>query len=538
MQLSSLIKRGQNRLSRTFVRWENNRLIRNLAEQIRENQPPAEEHQPVVMFNASTRLSGVSLNAAYAMLTGWSLRLKGIPVVHFACRRGMTRCVLGTNQRDLSARPPCEACIQQSRSLYHGADVRYFDYRPDAKLVETISNLTLNDLVAFEYEGVPAGGLTLPSLRWILRRHHLIDDEATRMLLREFIVSAVHITRQFGALLDEVKPSVVVVFNGMFYPEAAARWSAQQRGLRVITHEVGLMPFTGYFTPGQATAYPIDIPTGFEMSTEQNRRLDDYLVKRFEGNFTMAGVRFWPEMKALNPGFWEMVKGYRQIVPVFTNVVFDTSQSHANVLFPHMFAWLDQVLEIIRAHPDTFFVIRAHPDEVRVGKASQESVADWVRDNRVSELPNVLFVDAGEPFSSYELILQSKFVMVYNSTIGLEASILVRPVLCGGKARFTQIPTVFFPDSTEGYRRKAEEFLAAQKVEQPEEFKVNARRFLDYQLFKTSLPFGEFLSEDPFWKGYVMLKQFDWRSLLPDNSPTMRTIHQGLLENGNFLLEE
>ena len=65
---------------------------------------------------------------------------------------------------------------------------------------------------------------------------------------------------------------------------------------------------------------------------------------------------------------------------MFTNVVYDTSQVHANKIFPHMFAWLETVLELIRSHPETLFVIRAHPDEMRPGtaKQSRESVRDWV----------------------------------------------------------------------------------------------------------------------------------------------------------------
>lgn len=529
----------QKSASRIIARWENNRRIRALADQIKRSQPtPTGGIKPVVLFNASTRLTGLSLNAAYSMLTGWSLQLSGIPVVHFVCQAGMSKCVLGTNQKDPSAKPPCISCVQQSRSVYSGAETRFFEFRSDAQLANAISELNLEDLSVFEYEGIPAGKLTLASLRWILRRHHLPDDETTRTLLREYILSAVNVAREFNRLLDEVNPSCVVVFNGMFYPEATARWVGQQRGVRVITHEVGLMPFTGYFTPGQATAYPIDIPTDFEMSDAQNKRLDAYLVERFEGNFTMAGIRFWPEMKALSPSFWERVKGFKQIVPVFTNVVFDTSQGHANVLFPQMFAWLDQVLEVIRSHPETFFVIRAHPDEVRVGKKSQESVADWIENHKVKDLPNVKFVDADEPFSSYELILQSKFVMVYNSTIGLEASIMGIPVLCGGKARFTQIPTVFFPDSAEDYRQKTEEFLTTRKIDLPVSFKSHARQFLYYQLFKTSLPFEQYISDDRFWKGYVEIKDFDIKNLLPEKSATMRTIHNGILDKGNFLLEE
>ena len=49
--------------------------------------------------------------------------------------------------------------------------------------------------------------------------------------------------------------------------------------------------------------------------------------------------------------------------------------------------------------------------------------------------------------------------MVYNSTIGLEASILGAAVLCAGKARFTQYPTVFFPQTADAVQRRMEEFL-------------------------------------------------------------------------------
>jgi hypothetical protein len=273
------------------------------------------------------------------------------------------------------------------------------------------------------------------------------------------------------------------------------------------------------------------------MTPEQDERLDAYLAERFKGNFSMAGIKFWPEMHALGEDFWRRASEFKQVVPVFTNVVFDTSQGHANVVFPHMFAWLDCVLEMARAHPETFFVIRAHPDEVRPGKESRESVLDWVKRSQVTSLPNVLFVGADELFSSYELIQRSKFVMIYNSTIGLEASILGAPVLSGGKARFTQIPTVFFPKSQLAFRQQAETFLSAERVEAPPEHRQNARRFLFYQLFKSSLPFGDFLEEDNIWRGYVRLKPFEPGALLPARSAAMRAISEGILNGKPFLLD-
>lgn len=312
---------------------------------------------------------------------------------------------------------------------------------------------------------------------------------------------------------------------------------AQQHGIRVITHEVGLRPFSAFFTEGEATAYPIHIPADFTLSPEQEARLDAYLSQRFQGQFTMAGIRFWPEMRGLDETWQQRLRAFRQVVPVFTNVIFDTSQPHANTLFPDMFAWLDAVLDLMRAHPETLFVIRAHPDELRPGKESRETVADWVERRGVKHLPNVVFVGPREYLSSYELIQRAKFVMVYNSSIGLEASIMGAPVLCAGRARYTQYPTVFFPASAEDYLRQAEAFLTADKINVPAEFIREARRFLYYQLFVASLPFEDYLEEDGIWPGFVRLKSFDWQALRPQNSPALRVIVEGITRGSPFVLD-
>jgi hypothetical protein len=124
--------------------------------------------------------------------------------------------------------------------------------------------------------------------------------------------------------------------------------------------------------------------------------------------------------------------------------------------------------------------------------------------------------------------------MVYNSTIGLEASIMGAPVLCAGKARFTQYPTVFFPQTIEDVRSKMKEFLAANVIDVPLEFKRNARNFLYYQLFRTSLPFEEFL-EPSVRTTQTRLKSFELEELA--NSESVKVIKDGILEGRDFLLE-
>jgi hypothetical protein len=126
--------------------------------------------------------------------------------------------------------------------------------------------------------------------------------------------------------------------------------------------------------------------------------------------------------------------------------------------------------------------------------------------------------------------------MVYNSSIGLEASILGAPVLCAGKARYTQYPTVFYPQSRENYEIQLTNFLTADRIQVPEHFIQNARRFYYYQLFRASLPFQEFLKDHPT-PGYVQLRNFSWRKLLPGNSAGIDVIVNGILNQGEFILE-
>ncbi len=517
-------------------RMQINKDIKRMAREVAKAAPDADENQVVVSFNASTRINGLSVNAAFAMLTGWSLRLQGARVVHFVCKRGMPRCVLGTDQDDVYQLPPCQKCLAQSSAIYHKSEVSWLDYYPSEDLAKLLQDTSVSTLKNFVFETIPLGKLCLPSMRWRLRLHHLEDNEDTRILYRYFILSAYKVARQFDRLLKEINPDSVMVFNGMQFPEATAKWVAGLHDIPVYSYEAGIRPFSAFFTEGEATAYPVNIPSDFALTSQQNQQLDDYLSKRFEGNFSMAGVQFWPEMSGLDSAFLDKIKSFKQVVPIFTNVIFDTSQPHANVIYPHMFDWLDEVLQTAKEHPDTLFVIRAHPDEIRPGKASRESVAGWVRDRNAESLPNLVFIKSDQYFSSYEMIQRAKFVMIYNSTIGMEASIMGKPVLCAGRARFTQLDTVYLPQSRPEYLAQLEEFLAADEVPVLTKHQENARRFLYFQLYHTSLPFDRFIEPDKIWPGFVRLKAFNLQELLPENSETLKVISEGLLEGKEFLL--
>ena len=542
--LARLARRSREAL--LVARYErlNGQRAAALARQVNEHAPEP-SGRPVAFLKLSSGILNLNLNNAFHLLTALALPLQGVPVIHFTCHAGMSRCVLGTDRNKPSVKPPCTACMRHTRRMLH-QPMHWFTYAEDPALAESLRNLSVQELSAIHYPlgrtssastpDLPLGQIVLPSLRWVLRRHTLNDDAPTRFLLRQYILSAQRVAQEFTAFLDQHNPRLLVAFNGMFYPEAIARRLALARGIPCITHEVGLRPYSAFFTPGEATAYPMDIPADFELDEAENARLDAYLEQRFQGNFSMAGIRFWPEMRGLDQAFLGRLAQFKQLVPVFTNVIFDTSQVHANTIFPDMFAWLDQVLELIHLHPETLFVLRAHPDETRPQKESRETVQSWAASRGLAQLPNAMFIAPHEFISSYEMIQRAKFVMVYNSSIGLEASLMGAAVLCAGKARYTPFNTVHLPPTSAAHRQQAEAFLAAEAIAPLPEHRHNARRVLYHQLFRTSLPFDAYLEAQKL-PGFVTLKPgLDWQQLLPENSPTMQAILDGLLKNSNYIL--
>ena len=212
---SSLATRVKAKVSR---HTENSKL-HSVSKQILDLAGIPTPGEPILFFNASTRLTQLSQNAAFSLLSAWSLALDGFPVRFYTCLAGMTRCMLGTTQERPDLKPPCAACTRQSRMMYQTPWVIQFRYSPDRDLENEISGLDLTQLLQVTYRNLPLGEIVLPSLRWILRRQTLEDIESTRFLCKEYLRSAASLAAAFEKTLEEQQPAAVVVLTVNSFPK-------------------------------------------------------------------------------------------------------------------------------------------------------------------------------------------------------------------------------------------------------------------------------------------------------------------------------
>jgi hypothetical protein len=135
--------------------------LTQMARQVANHVHGDQGRLPIIFFNASTRLSGLSQNAAFSLLASWAVRLAGVRVIHFICWSGMSRCLLGTDQDAPEQAMPCKLCTRQSKVNTTGAEVRIFTYQQDDKLATVLQSLSLNELLRYE-QPLPDIGGTLP----------------------------------------------------------------------------------------------------------------------------------------------------------------------------------------------------------------------------------------------------------------------------------------------------------------------------------------------------------------------------------------
>ncbi len=163
MSLNALMERVQNHFKVEEAHAKTDQQFVQLAAQVVENAPKA-VGQPVLFFNASTRLAGVSLNAAFSILTAHSLRLQGVPVVHLVCERGMSNCVGKQKRSEPPKPPPCrDAFIRATRFLLR---IRK-NVLPLHQMQTWISiwQAWISRLQQLVWEDMPLGKLVLPSAR-------------------------------------------------------------------------------------------------------------------------------------------------------------------------------------------------------------------------------------------------------------------------------------------------------------------------------------------------------------------------------------
>lgn len=159
--------------------------------------------------------------------------------------------------------------------------------------------------------------------------------------------------------------------------------------------------------------------------------------------------------------------------------------------------WLDQRFQLsqkniikelssIAIKKNILLVIRVHPN---VNNASQESKSNWT--NIFKELPNknILIIKETNNISSYSIVNNSNIVVVYGSTIGIEALFLEKPVIVAGSSFYFGTKAKIQPAFKLGDLEKEIDFLLKNSIVSKENRRI---------LKESSYPYGYWMYTNGF----------------------------------------
>ena len=194
-----------------------------------------------------------------------------------------------------------------------------------------------------------------------------------RASLRDFLISAVLMLEASRRLLDAVQPQIVFLLNGLFFAERIMLELARQRGLQVVTYEVGFLNDTVIMAHDRPV---VDLEIaglwaevkGLALTASQAARLDGYLEARRRGRDS-GSVSYWPSLEEdrarictelhLDPS--------RKIVTLLSNILWDTAIYRRDIGFQGMFDWITRTIDFFATRPDVQLIVRIPPGRSQAG---------------------------------------------------------------------------------------------------------------------------------------------------------------------------
>lgn len=328
----------------------------------------------------------------------------------------------------------CQNCQHLGRQVFSsmhlpaawvGEQVTETDRRETREWLDGLSNL---ELFAATFDGYPLGEWCKASLVAHYRQPNFeLLEGVYADTFRRYLEGGAYVLRSLQRYYDDFRPDVVVMLNGTFFSHRVAFELARARGVRVVVHERGLLPETLVFNEndtiwdGPRVQQLCETWRDIPLAAPEIMAANAYLHDRRYGK-QLAWHAYSPppqpleetrERLALKPG--------RKVVTLFTSTQSEASTASWVGAYHDMFAWVQDTVDWFGRNPDYHLIIRIHPNEDHVQGRSTKTLERYQA--LLRDVPaNVSVVWPRADVSSYTLVDLSSAILVFNSTLGLEAA--------------------------------------------------------------------------------------------------------------------
>jgi hypothetical protein len=390
--------------------------------------------------------------------------------------------------------------------------------------------MSLDELIKIEYNGFKLGFIVNIPVKWFLLRETLSEDPIAVSTYRSFLRSARAILASTEKAIDEFLPTQVLLLNGLFLFESIIWEVCRSKGIPVVTYERAFILDTFVFSREEAAGYyrfdeAWDDRRHIELTSAEDLELETYLADRQLG--LRASDDYWKEISYTDISS----RGAGRRAVLFTNLVWDAAVLRQDIAFSSIVDWIVEAIEQFRKRPNDELVIRVHPAETKLlGRESREEIESVLR-ARVAEIPrNVIIIPSSDPKSSYQLMREADFGLVYSSTAGLEMVLAGKPVIVAAQTHYRSKGFTIDVESPSEFIVALNNLLVDSISVSPD--LVLARRYAYLFFFKAV--FSDMGVTEPI-RGLVKFTSDNPVKLLEHGGKDLRRFVSGMKPNGKFV---
>lgn len=476
-----------------------NRQLRNLVKftPMKNRQKVKDMKQRILFY---TPYGEWFLHSLYEITLGHALKVRDAEVKFIGCDKVFTDCDVHWENTNPKTDTTCDLCHDTQQQIFNklGMSIDWLgQHISDSNRSEVeawIGSLSDADLLEAEYNNVPLGKWVESSVHSHFRMRYLdFGVEKIASAYRSYLLGAALAWHGLKKIMDDFKPQVLFMLNGRFFSHRLAYELAQEQGIRVYCHERGRQ---------DNSLRVFDNETGLTFDTLMNswdewkdQPLDQEELDATERVFlerSHGKNTGWKSFVLEDRGDWELLrtqirlKSDQKLVTLFTSSDDEAGVSDAwkPVIIDQM-DWVSKVMEYLRDKPEYKLVVRIHPNTAGVVGENRQFL------DRISTLmdnapDNVHFVMPADKVNSYQLIEMSDAVLVYFSSLGLEAPFAGKQTLIASKGLFYGKEFALNLDSAENLEKMLEKTLTTPLSS---EQLTAAFRYGYHYLIRQSLPF-------------------------------------------------
>ena len=438
-------------------------------------------------------------------------------------------------------RERCDGCIDEKQPLLDSCGLPWVGLRSlvaaDAlvRAQATVSALDDTALESHHERGWPVGQWLHVSachyLRGDARGSSAESRDARRRLLTQAIVAVEAVERW----LDGTQPDVVIAESGAHLVWRVAFELARARGIPVVCREMGKGGWDQHLYALNADSMSPDLSR--EWALVRDRALtpeQDAAVERLLHELPERTYAQQAPISRATPAALRARLGIAtdaRVAVAFTNVTWDLATAGRDVAFDGVLDWLRETINHLRQSPAAHLIVRAHPAEA--SGLTRERILDQLARECPKGVSGVTLVPPEDAIAARDLCQVASLVLVYNSTVAIEAAADGHTVVLGGKPHYRGRGFTVDLDSRAEYATKLARWAAGDPIAAPADAAVRARRYAHLFFMRYHVPMGWTTSplEPPY-----RLRIHSLQELEPGSNPALDAVCDGILAHHQVLL--